>query len=154
MANFNDPVEAANELADQVRVLAHATRSFEGKEGDIYWVLGSLLAANRRMQQVVSQLATAHTLNRDLAHDDAGDAREGQLEAQEAAMALRHAVIHLGKVDDDLGSASQHSGRIAWYTRDQIDHQRTPDLTSGAGPDGDVLDLGAHRDTSGPDLTA
>ena len=152
MANFNDPVDSANELSDQVRALAYATRSFEGNAGDTYWVLGSLLAANRRMQQVLTQLATAHTTNRDLAHTDAGNALEGRTHAQEAAMALRRAVSLLGKVDDELDEASQQSGRIAWYPPTQPEPQRTPDVDLGA--DGDVFDLAEHRDSGGPELSA
>jgi len=152
MTSFSDPMDSANELADQVRALANATRSFEGKAGDTYWVLGSLLAANRRMQQVLTQLATAHTTNRDLAHTDAGDSLEGRLFAQEAAMALRRAAALLAKVDDELDTASQQSGRIAWYPASRPDLPRIGEVEMGAG--GDVLDLETHRDSGGPDLSA
>ena len=152
MTTFSDPMDSANELADQVRALANATRSFEGKAGDTYWVLGSLLAANRRMQQVLTQLATAHTTHRDLAHTDAGDTLEGRLFAQEAAMALRRAAALLAKVDDELDTASQQSGRIAWYPATGPGQHTAAEIDLGGG--GDVLDLDTHRDTGGPELSA
>ncbi|WP_407343474.1 hypothetical protein [Pengzhenrongella phosphoraccumulans] len=150
MTSFSDPMDSANELADQVRALANATRSFEGKAGDTYWVLGSLLAANRRMQQVYAQLATAHVTHQDLAHTDAGNALEGRAHAHNAAMALRRAAALLGKVDDELGEASVQSGRIAWYPPAPPQQQRSPQVEITA--DGDGLDLGAHREAGGPGL--
>ena len=150
MTTFSDPMDSANELADQVRALAHATRSFEGKAGDTYWVLGSLLAANRRMQQVYAQLATAHVTHQDLAHTDAGNALEGRAHAHNAAMALRRAVALLGKVDDELGEASVQSGRIAWYPLAPPQPQRAPEVEITA--EGDGLDLGAHHEAGGPGL--
>ena len=150
MTSFSDPMDSANELADQVRALAHATRSFEGKAGDTYWVLGSLLAANRRMQQVYAQLATAHVTHQELAHTDAGNALEGRAHAHNAAMALRRAVALLGKVDDELGEASVQSGRIAWYPPASPQLHRAPEVEITA--EGDGLDLGAHREAGGPGL--
>lgn len=155
MTTFSDPMDSANELADQVRALAHATRSFEGKAGDTYWVLGSLLAANRRMQQVYAQLATAHVTHQDLAHTDAGNALQGRAHAHNAAMALRRAVALLGKVDDELGEASIQSGRIAWYPpAPPASPQPRRALEVEITADGDGLDLGAHREAGGPGLNA
>jgi hypothetical protein len=152
MANFVDPVDSGSELADQVRSLVYATRNFEGNPGDTYWVLGSLLAANRRMEQVYTQLAAAHLTNRDLASTDAGNPSEGRAYARDAAAALRRAVLLLGKVDDELGEASALSGRIAWYPPAGPAQQQTVEAELGA--DGGVLDLDAHRDTGGPELSA
>ena len=135
------------------RSLAYATRSFAGNPGDTYWVLGSVLSANRRMQQVLTQLAAAHLTNRDLARTDDGDAQAGRTHAQDAAMALRRAVFLLERVDDQLSEASQQSGRIAWDPG-PLNSGRPAGLEVDVDDVSESLATGGHRDAGGPDLSA
>ncbi|MEV7961769.1 hypothetical protein [Oerskovia paurometabola] len=114
MPDYDDAVASASELAEQVRALAYATRDLADRPGDFYWMLGSLLQANRRLVQVYSQVANAHIAAEELARTDGGDATMGRRHAHDAAAALRRAVRLVEQIDGELDAASQSSGRIAW----------------------------------------
>ncbi|MFH5823104.1 hypothetical protein [Georgenia sp. AZ-5] len=114
MADYDRPVPSADEAAEALRALAHATRWFE-TPGDTYWVVGDLLAITRRLQAVLGNVASAHMHHRELAHDDAGDRQEGHRHARDAAAALRRASLRLEEVERLINMASVSTGRIAWY---------------------------------------
>lgn len=113
MPNVDDPVASADALAEHARALVRATAAFD-RPSDGYWVLGSLLATHRRVEQVYVQVATAHLAHQAEASTDTGDPREGRRHAQDAAMALRRAVFHMDAIERELDDASQHLGQIRW----------------------------------------
>lgn len=138
MPDYDDAVTSASELAEQVRALAYATRDFGERPGDTYWVLGSMMQANRRLLQVYSQVAGAHIDAEGLAHTDDGNAAAGREHVREAAAALRRAGWLVEQVDRELDTALQASGRIAWYN--------SPTAEAGAG-----LEMDADEPTVDPE---
>ena len=119
MPTFHDPVRDAEEAAEALRGLAHATRRFDDL-ADTYEVLGNVLAVVRRLSQVVQQLAIAHGHNQDMALTDAGSAAEGRGHAQVAHAHLREAVMKLDAVQTSIDLAMGRSGQIAWTPPEHI----------------------------------
>jgi hypothetical protein len=131
MPTFHDPVRDAEEAAEALRGLAHATRAFDDL-GDTYWVQGNVLASVRRLSQVLQQLAEAHRRHQDLARTDAGSAAEGMGHAQVAHAHLREAVVRLDAVHTSLDLAMNRSGQIAWSPPEQPSAPAAPTrLVSG-----------------------
>lgn len=114
MPDFDRPVESADDAAEHLRALAHATRRF-GDPGETYWVLGDLTAIIHRLQDVLVNVAVAHTNYRDLAHTDDGNQLEGGKHAYDAAMALRRASLLVEEAGRRVDDAQSHSGRIVWH---------------------------------------
>lgn len=114
MPTFTDPVADAAEAYEAMRALAHASRTFEQPE-DMYGVLGDLLGSVRSLEQVLTQIATAHEHMRDRAADDTGDRAAGVRDALATAAELRQAAALIGEAERRLDAASAAAGRIAWH---------------------------------------
>ncbi len=114
MPTFNDPVADAGHARESVRGLAHASRVF-ADPADTYQVIGELLGTLRSLEQVLEQLAAAHVRDQGRAFLDNGDRSGGLIEADAAALALRHAAAAIGHAERAVDDAAQHSGRIAWH---------------------------------------
>jgi len=113
MPTFQDPVVDGEEACHALRALAHATRTFDDP-AKTYEVVGDLLGGLRSLEQVLDQLAFAHTSSDAVARTDDGDHLAGVEEAHAAALALRRASTLVARAGLALDRASQHSGRIAW----------------------------------------
>lgn len=113
MPTFQDPVVDGEEARQALRALAHATRSFDDP-AQTYEVVGDLLGGLRSLEQVLDQLAFAHTSAEAMARTDDGDHWGGVEEAYAAANALRRASSLVARAGLAVDRASQHSGRIAW----------------------------------------
>lgn len=113
MPSFQDPVSDGAEACTALRALAHATRTFDNP-AQTYEVVGDLLGGLRSLEQVLDQLALAHTNADAIARTDDGDHWAGVEEAHAAALALRRASTLVARAGLALDRASQHSGRIAW----------------------------------------
>jgi hypothetical protein len=113
MPTFQDPVVDGREASQALRALAHATRTFDDP-AQTYDVVGDLLGGLRSLEQVLDQLAFAHTSSDAIARTDDGDQWAGVEEAHAAALALRRASTLVARAGLALDRASQHSGRIAW----------------------------------------
>ena len=113
MPTFQDPVVDGEEACQALRALAHATRSFD-QPAETYTVVGDVLGGLRSLEQVLDQLASAHTSERAIARTDDGDPWAGIEEAHAAASALRRASTLVARAGIAVDQASQHSGRIAW----------------------------------------
>ena len=114
MPTFYDPVADASEAADAMRGLAHASRNFEHPQ-DMYEVLGDLLANIRSLQQVLDQLATAHTSKRSRAFDDHGNHQAGAKDALAAANELHQAAIFIDQAEEHVNAGASAASRIAWH---------------------------------------
>jgi hypothetical protein len=101
------------EACHALRALAHATRTFDDP-AKTYEVVGDLVGGLRSLEQVLDQLAFAHTSSDAVARTDDGDHWAGVEEAHAAALALRRASTLVARAGLALDRASQHSGRIAW----------------------------------------
>lgn len=112
MPTFDNPIADAEESAEAVRGLAHATRAMN--PADIYGVLGDVTSLTRSLHQVTQQLATAYEANKGRAFDDDGSPIVGERSALSAWMELRQAAGLLSQVEDHLNTAFSHAGRIAW----------------------------------------
>lgn len=113
MPTFQDPVVDGEEACQALRALAHATRSFE-QPAETYAVVGDILGGLRSLEQVLDQLASAHTSADAIARTDEGDQWAGIEEAYAAASALRRASTLVARAGLAVDRASRHSGRIAW----------------------------------------
>ncbi|GAA2829266.1 hypothetical protein FB468_2802 [Leucobacter komagatae] len=113
MPTFTDPVAGATEAYEAMRALAHASRTFDQPE-DMYGVLGDLLGSVRSLEQVLTQIATAHENLCDRAADDAGDRAAGVRDALATAGELQQAAALIGEAERRLDAASAAAGRIAW----------------------------------------
>lgn len=113
MPTFDDPVVDADEAAEALRGLAHASRMFTDP-GDTYRVLGSLSAALASLQQSLDQIAAWHDRNTEHASDDDGDRHAGRRDAETAATRLRDAAGRVRQAHGALNEAFNHNGRIAW----------------------------------------
>ncbi len=140
MADFDRPVPSADEAAEHLRALAHATRHFHDP-GGTYWVLGDLGAITHRLQEVLVNVASAHMNHRGLAHTDDGNQPEGQQHAHDAAMALGRAAVLLEDVGRHVNDAQSHSGRIAWHGAATPGEREVPER----GPRGAVAHRGTKR---------
>lgn len=150
MADYDRPVHSADEAAEHLRALAHATRHFQCP-GETYWVLADLGAIASRLQEALVNVASAHMNHRDLAHTDDGNQLEGRQHAHEAAMALRRASVLLEDVGRHVDDAQSHSGRIAWHGATTADKREGPERE----PRGTVTHRGtkrAERSRPGPTL--
>ncbi|MFH5824727.1 hypothetical protein [Georgenia sp. AZ-5] len=114
MPDYENPVPSAQEAAEAVRALAHATRSFGDDTSGTYWVVGELLSTARRLEQVLHQGAAAHHDGRDKARGEDGSPVTGRAHALTAAGELRRAAQLLGQAEAHLNAASKHSGKIVW----------------------------------------
>ncbi|WNB86445.1 hypothetical protein [Cellulomonas sp. ATA003] len=123
MPNDDNPVAAAEEAAQAMRALAHATRRFDDP-ADTYWAMGNILAIATRFSQVLEQVAQAHRDNLQAAHDDNGHRTAGRALGLSAAQHLHQAAIMQGEALHRLDLAAQSSGQIAWYADDPA--TRTP----------------------------
>jgi hypothetical protein len=113
MPTFQDPVVDGEEACQALRALAHATRSFD-QPAETYTVVGDVLGGLRSLEQVLEQLASAHTSETAIARTDDGDPWAGIEEAHAAASALRRASTLVARAGIAVDQASQHSGRIDW----------------------------------------
>jgi len=113
MPTFQDPVVDGEEARQALRALAHATRSFDDP-AQTYDVVGDLLGGLRSLEQVLDQLATAHTITEAIARTDDGDHWAGVEEAYAAANELRRASTLVARAGLAVDRASLHSSRIAW----------------------------------------
>ncbi len=113
MPTFTDPVADAADVYEAMRALAHASRVFDQPE-NMYGVLGDLLGSLRSLEQVLTQLATAHENMRDRAADDTGDHIAGTRDALATAGELRQAATLIGEAERRLDAASAAAGRIDW----------------------------------------
>lgn len=113
MPTFQDPVVDGEEACQALRALAHATRSFD-QPAETYTVVGDVLGGLRSLEQVLEQLASAHTSETAITRTDDGDPWAGIEEAHAAASALRRASTLVARAGIAVDQASQHSGRIAW----------------------------------------
>lgn len=114
MSTTTSPQHDAEDAAEALRRLSHSTRTF-ADPSDTYWVLSDLAAMVRRLEQVATQVAAAHSDNAHLAHDDRGQAAAGHVQALTAAGHLRKVVELFGLAHVSLDLALNHSGAIAWY---------------------------------------
>ena len=142
MANYDDPVAAAEEAAEAMRALAHATRRFTDPS-DTYWTMGSILAIASRFASVLEQVAQAHRDHLESAHDDKGRRTAGSVFGLSAAQELHRAAMLQTEAFRRLDQASQSSGRIAWYADEP--ENRTPVTLAAATPV--VPSDGARRPT-------
>ena len=143
MPTFTDPVADAAEASEAMRALAHASRTFDQPEG-MYGVLGDLLGSVRSLEQVLTQIATAHENLRDRAADDAGNRATGVRDALATATELRQAAALIGEAERRLDAASAAAGRIAWHpvTEVQADAGRVISVVFLQGGEADrLLDL-------------
>jgi hypothetical protein len=113
MPTYQDPVVDGEEACQALRALAHATRSFD-QPAQTYTVVGDVLGGLGSLEQVLEQLASAHTSETAIARTDDGDPWAGIEEAHAAASALRRASTFVARAGLAVDQASQHSGRIAW----------------------------------------
>ncbi len=142
MPDYERPVTSADDAAEHLRALAHATRWFDDP-GDTYWVTGNVLAIARRLQAVLVNVASAHMNHRDLAHTDDGNQLEGRKHAYDAAMTLRKASLLLEQAEGLIDQAQSHSGRIAWYGTTPPVQDRAEPVPRRPGTK--VIDLGTKR---------
>ena len=113
MPTFQDPVVDGEEACHALRALAHATRTFDDP-AQTYEVVGDLLGGLRSLEQVLNQLAFAHTSSDAIARTDDGDHWAGVEEAHAAALALRRAstlVARAGLGLFDLGGNCRYQVR-------------------------------------------
>lgn len=120
MPTFSDPHADAREAAEAVRGLAHATQSLDDP-GQLYSVIGELMATTRNLSQVLGQLARAHQQHVDRATTDDGDRQAGRQLTFDAASALREAATLVSRADAVLDTASNRAGRIAWASEQAPD---------------------------------
>jgi hypothetical protein len=113
MPTFQDPVVDGEEACQALRALAHATRSFD-QPAATYTVVGDLLGGLRSLEQILDQLASAHTSANAVGNTDSGDPWAAIEEAYAAASALRRASTLVARAGLAVDRASEHSGRIAW----------------------------------------
>ena len=113
MVTFDNPAVDADEAAEALRGLAHASRVVTDP-GDTYRVLGSLSAALASLQQSLDQLADWHDRNTDYAATDDGDRQAGRRDAVAASEYLRDAAGRVQQAHGALNEAFNHNGRIAW----------------------------------------
>ncbi len=132
MPTYENPAVDADEAAEALRGLAHASRVV-ADPSDTYRVLGSLTTALASLGQSLDQLADWHDRNAHLAADDDGDQRAGERDAMAAGEYLRDAADRVRQAHGSLNEAFSHNGRIAWQP----------------GIDTDLTRLGAGHDRPG-----
>lgn len=113
MPTFDDPIADSEQTRLALRGLAHATRNIE-EPGDAYQVIGSLLDGLRSLEQVLDQLATVHTSNVRRSYGEDREHATGLTEVHVTAAALHRAGREIGRTQQALEVALQHSGRIVW----------------------------------------
>lgn len=154
MAPNDLPVRDAATAYQALRSLAHSTTQFENP-ANTYPLIGELLGSVRVLEQVMRQVAAAHTVYEARARTDSGDAAAGILEVQSAADELRRAAVLLGQVEACLDAASQHSGRIAWQpaTPERLASPRWVNIVFLEGEEADRLLKLLDRDGSDAVIT-
>lgn len=120
MPTYENPAADADEAADALRGLAHASRVV-AEASDTYRVLGSLLASVASLRQSLDQLADWHERNADRAATDAADVPAGHREAVSAAQCLHRGADQLQHVHHWLNEVFSHNARIAWQTGIETD---------------------------------
>lgn len=113
MPTYENPTVDADEAAEALRGLAHASRVVTDPS-DAYRVLGSLTTALASLQQSLDQLADWHDRNAGLAANDDGDQRAGRRDALAAGEYLRDTATRVRQAHGSLNEAFSHNGRIAW----------------------------------------
>jgi|GEM_PF-1470888 len=145
MPTFDNPQVDAQEAAEALRGLAHASRGVPPDQ--LYPVLGELLAGLRTLPQIVEQLAASHRSNTSRAADDSGDWPAGAHAVDAAVLYLESASTFLRQAENALDHASAETGRIAWQP--EPNRQRWASVVFLQGDEADrVLEL-IERD--GPD---
>ncbi|MFE5291389.1 hypothetical protein ACFQ8T_04355 [Isoptericola sp. NPDC056618] len=137
--DYDRPVTSADDAAEHLRALVHATRWFDDP-GDTYWVTADVLVIARRLQSVLVNVASAHMHHRELARTDDGNQFEGRNHAYDAAMTLRKASLLLERAEGLIDEAQSHSGRIAWRGAEPDGVEREP-----RGPRARVVDMRGKR---------
>lgn len=113
MDSFNEPLIQASTAFQALNALSGSTTHFDDP-AQTYQVIGELLGGVRAFEQVLRQIAAAHTSYERQASTDHGDREAGVQAARAAASELRAAAVLIGQAESRLDAASQHSGRIAW----------------------------------------
>ncbi len=113
MPTYDNPAVDADEAAEALRGLAHASRNITDPS-ETYRVLGSLSTALASLQQSLDQLADWHDRNAERAATDDGARRAGRHEAVSAGVCLRDAADRVRQAHRSLNEAFSHNGRIAW----------------------------------------
>lgn len=126
MPTFQDPVVDGEEACRALRALARATRSFD-QPAETYTVVGDVLGGLRSLEQILDQLASAHTSANAVARTDNGDPWAAIEEAHAAASALRRASTLVARAGLAVDRASAHSGRIAWHPATPADLSPLPE---------------------------
>lgn len=116
MATYYDPVADANEAADALRGLAHASRSFTHPQ-DLYEVLRDLLASIRSLDQVLDQLSHEYVAHQSRAFDDFGDHSVGAQDALFVADELHQTATLLGQAESRINEAAEAAAQISWRAK-------------------------------------
>lgn len=151
MPTYENPAADADEAAEALRGLAHASRVVTDPS-DTYGVLGSLSAALASLGQSLEQLADWHDRNAVVAADDDGDHRAGRRDAMAAGEYLRDAAGRVRQAHGALDEAFSHNGRVAWQTGTDTKLARRGagrDRPGGLAPPSAFGTAGGSRD--GPD---
>ncbi|GAA1318218.1 hypothetical protein ACFSWE_07690 [Leucobacter albus] len=117
MSPTDEPLTDSAAAFTELRSLARSTMKLENP-AQSYQIIGELLGGVRALEQVLQQIATAHTAHEQQANTDYGDRVAGIQAARAAALELRAAAVLIGQAESRLDAASQHSGRIAWQPQD------------------------------------
>jgi hypothetical protein len=113
MPTFHDITKDAEESYQAMRALAHQTITVKDP-AELYWLLGTLNATVRSLQQVLHQVGNAHRAHADIAFTDDGDHGQGSADAINACRAIRRAGDLLEGVQNYIDEGQSASGRIAW----------------------------------------
>ena len=116
MSPTDEPLTDSAAAFTALRSLARSTMNLESP-AQSYQIIGELLGGVRALEQVLRQIATAHTSHEQQANTDYGDQVAGIQSARAAASELRAAAVLIGQAEARLDAASQHSGRIAWQPK-------------------------------------
>lgn len=124
MSPTDEPLTDSAAAFTALRSLARSTMNLESP-AQSYQIIGGLLGGVRALEQVLQQIATAHTAHEQQANTDYGDQVAGIQAARAAASELRAAAVLIGQAETRIDAASQHSGRIAWQ-RQEADRPASP----------------------------
>ena len=133
MPTYENPAVDADEAAEALRGLAHASRVVTDPS-DTYRVLGSLTTALASLRQSLDQLADWHDRNAGRAADDNGHQRAGRHDALAAGEYLRDAADRVRQAHGSLNEAFSHNGRIAWQPGIDTDLTRPRDHAGRLAP--------------------
>lgn len=153
MPAFSDPAADAEEMWQNARGLAHATRDIDRPE-DVYDVFGAVTATLRALTQSLEQIAHWNLAHTDRARTDDGSFETGADQARATAFFALGAASTLAQATDLVMMAHSAAGRIAWQpapepgVRDalaarQVELTEDPDSgpsEPGPAPSGRALD--------------